>query len=356
MKNPSEKILLSSSWKSPSNIALVKYWGKKDKQIPRNSSLSFSLSESVTTTKVDVMETLRAETSHFEFYFEGKRQPSFEPKILAFFERVANFIPNSLKYKLIIHSENTFPHSSGIASSASAMSALSLSMLDLEQQLSGKKMSEEEFNKSASVMSRLGSGSASRSVFGGYALWGYNREVPGSSDEFAINVNQNIHEIFRELHDSILIVEAGSKAVSSTKGHSLMDSNPYAGIRYSLANQNTAQLLKLLQSGDMDAFISIVEAEAMTLHALMMASSPWFLLMQPNTIQLISKIVTFRKQSAVPLCFTLDAGPNIHLIYPSTVRNKVLEFIETDLLGFCSNGQWIDDKIGSGPEKLNIPE
>jgi diphosphomevalonate decarboxylase len=352
MKIPSEKFLFSSNWKSPSNIALVKYWGKRNNQIPENTSVSFSLSESFTNTEVNILQSPGNEIPSFEFFFEGQRQLTFEDKISIFFERVREFIPEVSRLPLKINSSNTFPHSSGIASSASAMSALSLALLDLEQQVSGKSLAQKDFLRTASVMSRLGSGSASRSVYGGYAMWGQLEEITESSDEYAIPLNKMVHKDFMTMYDSILIVEAGTKSVSSTKGHLLMKDNPYAPVRYKMANENTRTLLKVLEEGDFEKFISLVESEAMTLHALMMASSPWFILMQANTVELIKKIVDFRKQNAVPMCFTLDAGPNIHLLYPEKVRGSVLNFINNELLDHLANSRWIDDKIGSGPEKI----
>ncbi len=343
----------SSAWKSPSNIALVKYWGKKDVQIPCNSSLSVTITRSHTVTRTEIIEKPGKQGPGFEFYFEGVRQPAFEQKIQDFFQRVERFIPAVSRNFLRINSRNTFPHSSGIASSASAMSALSLTLLDLEEQIGGRKFSREEFFRNASIMARLGSGSASRSVYGGYTVWGYNDSLEKSSDEYAIPVNHLVHKSFMNLYDSILIVEPGAKAVSSTKGHALMENNPYAPARYQMANRHTGALLGILSMGDFDGFIDIVEYEAMTLHALMMASSPWYILMQPATIQMIRKIVDFRKQNAVPLCFTLDAGPNIHLIYPQQSRIKVLDFIKDELIQHCPDGRWIDDKLGDGPEKMN---
>jgi diphosphomevalonate decarboxylase len=353
MKIPTEKLLFSSTWKSPSNIALVKYWGKRKNQIPENPSISFSLSKSYSHTQVNVLQPVSKEIPSYEFFFEGQRQLAFEDKISVFLKRVYEYIPAVSGLRLQIKSSNTFPHSSGIASSASAMSALSLALLDLEQLVSGKYLAHQDFLKTASIMSRLGSGSAARSVYGGYTMWGKLEEMDESSDEYAIPVNKMVHQNFKSMYDSILIVEAGSKSVSSTMGHSLMKNNPYAPVRYKMAIDNTISLLKILKEGDFEKFIALVESEAMTLHALMMASSPWFILMQANTIKLIKKIVDFRKQNAVPLCFTLDAGPNIHLIYPEKARPKVLSFIENELLEHLSNSRWIDDKIGDGPEKLN---
>jgi diphosphomevalonate decarboxylase len=128
-----------------------------------------------------------------------------------------------------------------------------------------------------------------------------------------------------------------------------MDGNPYAPARYQTANQNTVELLKALQNGDLEHFIQITESEALQLHALMMSSNPSFILMKPNSLSIISAIQHFRKNTRIPICFTLDAGPNIHLLYPENYKEKVLDFIQNELIKWCQNEYWIDDKTGHGP-------
>ena len=108
----------------------------------------------------------------------------------------------------------------------------------------------------------------------------------------------------------------------------------------------------VLESGDLDEFIKIVESEALTLHAMMMTSMPYFILMKPNTLEIINKIWKFRNETQIPVCFTLDAGANVHVLYPENVQEKVLEFIKDELVGYCQNSQYICDEIGFGATKL----
>jgi diphosphomevalonate decarboxylase len=108
----------------------------------------------------------------------------------------------------------------------------------------------------------------------------------------------------------------------------------------------------VLQNGDLENFISIVESEALTLHAMMMTSMPYFVLMKPNTLEILQKIWQFRIQTKTPVCFTLDAGANVHLLYPKNVSNQVLEFIKTELVGYCQNGHYICDEIGNGAKEI----
>jgi len=114
---------LSFTWKTPSNIALVKYWGKTEPQIPKNASISFTLSNCHTITTIDFTLKITSDANNneinFELFFEGKKKEDFKPKIAKFFERILEYCPYLTTYTMVIHSENSFPHSSGIASSAS---------------------------------------------------------------------------------------------------------------------------------------------------------------------------------------------------------------------------------------------
>ncbi|MEO2128577.1 MAG: diphosphomevalonate decarboxylase [Christiangramia sp.] len=339
------------TWQSPSNIALVKYWGKKENQIPANPSVSFTLSNCHSTTSFQYQRTESA-TLEFDFYFEGVKKDDFKPKIQKFFERIRDYSPYLQSYKLEIHSENSFPHSSGIASSASGMSALALCVMSLEKAIF-PEMSLEYFNRKASFLARLGSGSASRSIEGPLVEWGKHADFEESSDLFGISYPHDLHEVFKTYKDTILLVDKGQKTVSSTLGHDLMHGNPFAEARFKQANSNLAKLIPILQSGDLPAFIEIVESEALSLHAVMLSSIPYFILMKPNTLEIIKRIWEFRRETGVPVCFTLDAGANVHVLYPQHSENEVLELIKNELVAHCENGHYICDEIGSGARRID---
>ena len=337
-------------WASPSNIALVKYWGKRGKQLPQNPSISFTLSECRTETFI---EYEKANRFGFSFFFEGKENPAFGAKIEKFLLDNQAFFPFINQLNLKVESRNSFPHSSGIASSASSMSAFVMCLLELERSLSLSKGRPIDMDlRKASYFSRLASGSAARSVFPKMALWGKTEAYEGSSDEYAVSLADDIHPIFKTYHDSILIVSGETKSVSSRAGHALMEGNPYAPARYVQANENIKDLLAALKSGDLDTFINITESEALQLHALMMCSNPSFILMKPNTLSIINEIRGFGEETKIPLCFTLDAGPNVHLLYPDSEAAKVEHFIQDVLTNYYDQGRWIADRAGDGPKKL----
>ena len=347
-------------WSAPSNIALVKYWGKKDKQIPANPSISFTLNNCKTITKLTFVkhfDKLSVTNGNFSFdlLFEGKSKEDFKPKIQKFFERIEIYCPYLKDYHFTIDTENTFPHSSGIASSASGMGALAMNIMSLEKALSrnfGTAMTEDYFYQKASFLARLGSGSACRSIKGSVVVWGNHVEINDSSDLFGVEFPSTIHANFKNYQDTILLVDKGEKQVSSTVGHDLMHNHPFAEQRFAQAHHNLSAIKTVLENGNLAEFIKIVESEALTLHAMMMTSLPYFILMKPNTLEIINKIWKFRNETKTPVCFTLDAGANVHILYPENVRENVLQFIKDELVGYCQNGNYICDEIGNGSQLI----
>ena len=348
----------SVTWKTPSNIALVKYWGKQEPQIPENASVSFTLDACYTLTTLEYkkLDNERSATPlenkfSFEIYFQGEKKDDFKPKIFTFFKRIEKYVPFLKDFDFIIKSQNSFPHSSGIASSASGMGALALCIMSLEKELN-PSMTDEYFDRKASFLGRLGSGSACRSIEGPLIVWGNHPEIEGSSDLFGVKFPYNIHDNFKNYQDTILLVDEGEKQVSSTVGHQLMYNHPFAKQRFKQANDNISTISKILQSGDSTAFITIVESEALTLHAMMMTSNPYFILMKPNTLKIINEIWNFRAQTNSNICFTLDAGANVHVLFPESEKEIVNNFIKSKLIHFCQENHYICDSIGEGAKRV----
>ncbi|WP_370896956.1 diphosphomevalonate/mevalonate 3,5-bisphosphate decarboxylase family protein [Chryseobacterium gossypii] len=314
----------------PSNIALIKYWGKYENQIPANPSISYTLNHCKTNT---TMEFLAGEPFSVQTFLSGNEEKKFAEKIEKYFRNIEQYLPWILKGKYNIRTENTFPHSSGIASSASGFGAIAKCLMRLDEVFSGKA-SEDESLRKASFLARLGSGSACRSLYNGLVVWGETDVVPGSSDIFAVQYpDTEIHEVFKSFNDWVLLIHEGQKSVSSTVGHGLMKTNPYAERRFREAKENFVPMKNILKTGDLDSFIKLVEHEALTLHAMMMMSDPAFILMKTGTLEVINKIWDFRKETDLPLFFTLDAGANVHLLFPEDGSvEKIKAFIESALL------------------------
>ncbi len=341
----------SITWKSPSNIALVKYWGKLKDQIPANPSISFTLDSCTTTTTILFVKLKeRADDFDFNILLDGELAPDFKPKIKTFFSRIEKYMPFLKDFHFTIQTSNSFPHSSGIASSASGMSALALCLLSLEEQI-GNRMDPVFFNQKASFLARLGSGSACRSIYGGLVGWGVHKNISESSNLYGVAYDGAVHSIFKNYQDTILLVDKGQKQVSSSVGHNLMHNHPFAEARFQQAHSNLEKLQEVLKKGDLDAFITIVESEALTLHSMMMASQPYFILMKANTLKIINKIWEFRAETGCKLCFTLDAGANVHVLFPDNEKARVDQFIKDELVKYCENSQFICDRVGSGAKK-----
>jgi len=340
-------------YKAPSNIALVKYWGKKKNQIPANPSISFTLDTCATTTWVSFAKKTDEviEDFSFDLYFEGEVNIAFRPKINTFLERILAYLPFLKEYHFHIETSNSFPHSSGIASSASGMAALALCFMQIERLLQ-PAITEVYFNQKASFLARLGSGSACRSVIGSVVQWGEHKGLKDSADLYGISYPFKMHTIFSNYQDTILLVDKGEKKVSSSVGHELMHGHPFAAQRFNQAHENIETLKSVFEKGDLKEFIKIVESEALTLHGMMMTSQPYFILMKPNTLEIINRIWEYRAQSGTHVCFTLDAGANVHVLYPDNEKEQVLQFIKEELIAFCQNQQYICDRVGTGATSL----
>ncbi len=332
----------TSTWEAPSNIAFVKYWGKRGQQIPANPSLSMTLKECKTQTKSTFQAHDKLEV---ELFLNGHQKPVFAQKIHHYLTTLSQELPwlNQLHIKVETH--NTFPHSAGIASSASGMAAFALTFADFLNQASGVP-STDEFYRQASFLARLASGSACRSLYGGFTSWGHE-DLHHPFNLYATPVV--VHESMYQLCDTVVVVSGEEKSTSSRSGHQLMMDHPFAQARLSQASTNQSRVISYLQEGNFESLGPIIEAEALTLHSLMMTSSSPYILLKPNTLKAIEAIWLFRQETRLPVYFTLDAGPNLHLIYPDSYREKIYTFISNELRPFSE--LIIDDKVGEGPVK-----
>lgn len=333
----SNPVPFKTKWRSPSNIAFVKYWGKKGHQIPANPSLSMTLKECTTETQTEFSPS---DFLSVELTLAGVKEDRFALKIKSYLEKLQTDLPWLKNVALKIETKNTFPHGAGIASSASGLSAVALGLTDYLYFLKSMNR-DEDFSKRASFLSRLASGSACRSIYGGFVSWGES-ELSGSSDLYATPVD--IHPSLQNLQDSVLVISDVEKSVSSRAGHDRMKEHPFAESRFIQAKNNYSLMLSALKSADLETMGRVLESEALSLHAMMLTSPEAFTLFKPHTISAMELIWDFRRQTNLPLYFTLDAGPNLHLIYPS--NDKIKTFIQNELSRFTV--KIIDDQRGEG--------
>ncbi len=340
-------------WQSPSNIALVKYWGKHGEQLPQNPSLSLGLSKAISDIKLTYQVSVHLTEFKLHLLFEGQENKPFYERIKHYLKKLSGYFPFIDQMDIRLKATNSFPHSAGIASSASGMSALANCVCDIYREHFHADMPEADYIRLVSYMARLGSGSAARSVYGGFSVWGCHKDIPSSSDDYAVPYPFKIHNVFRDLVDAILIVDSSAKNVSSSQGHALMHGHPFAANRFQQARENLSALIPVLEEGDFESFANITEKEALSLHAMMMSSNPAYMLMKSGTIEIINKILKFREQKNIKLCYTLDAGPNVHLLFAREDEEEVSDFIKFELSGHCENGLVLFDHEGNGPTKIS---
>lgn len=326
---------------APSNIALVKYWGKKAGQLPQNPSISMTLNNCTTrfacNVSLDDGESLRV-----DYKLDGQSNDKFADRIEKTLTSWQSEYTWLAKCKITIDASNSFPHSAGIASSASAFAALAT----LVESVCAKVESRGFDSQKASYLARLGSGSACRSITGNYNIWGKS-SLPHTCDDYAINYN-HYHHSFSHLQDVICIVSQAEKKVSSSQGHKTMEQHNFAEARYQQARENVTKICHAMEQGDWNTFGSIVEQEALTLHGLMMSANDPFILLAPESLEIIHKIWDFRRKTDAHLYFTIDAGPNIHLLFPKNESDQINDFIQAELVSLCYDGKVIKDHIGPG--------
>lgn len=289
------------------NIALVKYWGNRDQalRLPSNGSLSLNLAGLETVTTVTFDDTLAAD----RFSLGG------QPQTGAALTRVAAHLGlirarAGLAAHASVESASNFPAGAGIASSASAFAALSVAAVAA----AGLALSEAEL----SALARRGSGSAARSVPGGFTEW---RAGMGDADSYAVTVAP---PDFWPLADVIAVLSVAHKATGSTEGHALADTSPLQAGRVADADRRLAACRAALLARDFATLADVVEQDSTIMHAVMMTSVPPLFYWEPLTLAVMKAVTTWRAEG-LPVAYTIDAGPNVHCLCPAEYAATVVE-------------------------------
>lgn len=300
------------------NIAFIKYWGDIDPSmhIPTNGSISMNLQELYTRTRVSFDPALE----HDQFSLNG-----CQVEYVAF-RRVSDFLDYVRKTVGItifasVESHNNFPVGTGIASSASGFAALSLAA----SKAAGLNLDERALSR----LARTGSGSACRSIPSGFVEW-----YAGSSDQdsYAQSIAPSEHW---DIVDCIVVVSQEEKPISSSAGHLLAGTSLLQPTRVTDAPNRLERCRKAILQRDFDALAEVVELDSNLMHAVMLTSSPTLLYWKPATVTIMQAVQSWRK-TGLPVCYTIDAGPNVHVI--------------------CTNesSQTITDNLGRLPGVLKI--
>jgi diphosphomevalonate decarboxylase len=287
------------------NIALIKYWGNRDDalRLPISGSISMNLDGLVTQTSVSFQPSLAFD----ELIINGHEVVG---KALGRVSDVLDIIRHAagITAKAEVVSENNFPMGAGIASSASAFAALALAA----SRAAGLDWSESQVSR----LARLGSGSASRSIPGGFVEW---KMGSGDEDCYAVSIAPPGHWA---LADCVAIVAADHKPTGSTEGHALAPTSPLQAARVAGAWQRLDQCRQAVLDRDFDALAKVVELDSDLMHAVMMTGSPPLFYWQPATLTVMQTVRDWR-QEGLPVCYTVDAGPNVHVLGPQAQMEEV---------------------------------
>jgi diphosphomevalonate decarboxylase len=289
------------------NIALIKYWGDFDSNlhIPVNGSISMNLRELFTRTSVSFDPYL----GHDQFTLDGRQvSGSGLERVSSLLERVRQMA--GITISASVESHNNFPTGSGVASSASGFAALSLAA----SKATGLDLDE----KSLSRLARTGSGSACRSILKGFVEW-----QAGSSDQesYAYSIAPPEHW---DLVDCIVLVSQDEKPFSSSLGHTLAQTSLLQSVRVADAPRRLRICRNAIFNSDFDALANVVELDSNLMHAVMLTSSPSLLYWHPNTVTIMQAVQSWHK-AGLPVCYTIDAGPNVHVLCPGDVSGEVAE-------------------------------
>lgn len=302
-----------------SNIAFIKYWGVDDAAInlPQTSSISMTLADAHTTTTVEWAQP--GELAHDEITVDGRNLPGESgARLVRHLDRIRARANSNRRARVV--SQNNFPMASGIASSASGFAALSVAAC----QAIGLNLSPTEL----SALARRGSGSASRSLFGGYVLW-----ARGHDD--ATSVARMLYPADHwDLVDVVAIVSRGEKAVSSEGGHRIAATSPLNQARVAEVEKLLPRVEQAIAQRDLAGLGEIIEWDALAMHAVMQTGTPSLLYWQPGTVAILQAVRRWRAAEGLYAYFTIDAGPNVHVICAAAdaaaVRSRLAELPEVE--------------------------
>jgi diphosphomevalonate decarboxylase len=278
------------------NIAFIKYWGNRDNilRLPMNGSISMNLDGLYTRTAVSFQNSLPFD----ELIINGHEITGTGLNRVAYILDIVRGMANIHEHAEIV-SENNFPAGAGIASSASAFAALALA----GSKAAGLNLSEPELSR----LARRGSGSASRSIPGGFVEW-----QVGTTDEdsFAFSIASAEHW---KLVDCIAIVSASHKKTGSTEGHAIAPTSPLQAARVADTPRRLDLCRNAILQKDFEAFASIIELDSDIMHSVMMTSTPALHYWKPVSLAVMNAVRQWRSEG-LSACYTVDAGANVHVI------------------------------------------
>src|SRR3990167_6191916 len=310
---------------APSNIAFIKYWGKKDEELslPANGSISVNLSNLTTTTTVEFNKNLKVD----DITINGKKDGKKTDRAIKHLDRIRASARISTKAKVV--SRNNFPTAGGLASSASGFAALTVA----GTKAAGLSLHKKEL----SILARQGSGSACRSIPDGFVEW-----LDGDTNETSYAVSLYPPDYW-DIVDVVAVVSKDKKEISTTEGQKLAKSSPFFPARLSKIKDKIKLMKKHIQEKNFTLFGELVEQEALELHAIMLTSIPSLVYWLPGTLKVMHAVKRWR-QEGLQVYFTVNTGQDIHLICQKKdaekVVNKAKEIpdVTQTIINYPSNG------------------
>ena len=316
--------------KASSDVALVKYWGKKDEvlRLPENGSLSIKLDGLDTITTVEFDEKLKKDL----ITIQGESDEKESSRVSKHLGRIRQLAGKNIFAKVV--SQNTFPKGTGLSSSGSGFAALTVAAtkaisLDLDQ-------------KQLSILARQGSGTACRCICSGFVEW-----KDGSTSDTSYS-----HTLFKPSHwdirDVVAVVDEGMKRISSTQGHTTAQTSIAFKERQQRIGKKIKAVTQTIKDKDFKTMGEIVEAETLEFHSILLTSTPPMIAWYPGTVEVMHHVQALRQQG-IPAYFTINTGFNVHVLTLPEFESKVKNSINQ--LSLVT--KTISAKIGSEPKTID---
>lgn len=322
--------MFKATFQASSDVALVKYWGKKDEvlRLPENGSLSMILSGLDTVTTVEFSPAFTKD----EVIIQGEAEEDEAGRVSKHLDRIRALAQSQMFAKVV--SDNTFPKGTGLSSSGSGFAALTYAAttaLDL-------KLSEKEI----SILARQGSGTACRCVCGGFVEW---KDGDTSETSYSETIFPKEHW---DLRDAVVIVDEGKKLISSTTGHQTAHTSHFYQNRLVHIDQKIADVKAALQARDFSRLGDLIEAEALEFHSILLTSRPPLIAWYPGTVEVMLAVQRLR-QNQIPAYFTINTGFNVHVLtLPEYVDQVAAAMQKLSLVK-----KVLQAKVGDKPQQVN---
>ncbi len=294
---------------APSNVALIKYWGRSNEydRLPANDNIAMNVSNLFTTTTVEFDPSLKKD----DVIINKKKVAKEADRVTKQLDRIRNLAGRKLFAKVV--SENSFPSSSGLSSSASGFAALTAA----GAKAIGLELSEKEL----SILARQGSGSACRSIPSGFVEW-YKGE--NSETSYAKSIYPSTHW---DICDVVVVVSDKKKYIPTSASHQSAYTSPFFEKRLTLLPKKIIEIKKLIKEKNFPKFGELIEKEALEFHAILFTSNPPLIYWLPETLSAMYDVQQIRKEGTEAY-FTINTGHDVHVMCQKKDAKKIADFFK----------------------------